>query len=79
MGRDYNVYGIGNALVDIQYQVDPGFLNEAEIDKGVMTLIEEDRHLKLIDTLGDQVLKRSSGGSAANTMIGVANLGGRSY
>ena len=79
MGRDYNVYGIGNALVDIQYQVDPGFLNEAEIDKGVMTLIEEDRHLKLIDRLGDQVLKRSSGGSAANTMIGVANLGGRSY
>jgi sugar/nucleoside kinase (ribokinase family) len=79
MGRNYNVYGIGNALVDIQYQVDPEFLKAAEIDKGVMTLVEEDRHLKLIDELGDQVLKRSSGGSAANTMIGVANLGGRAY
>ncbi len=79
MGRDYNVYGIGNALVDIQYQVDPDFFETAGIEKGVMTLIEEDRHMKLIEELGDKVLKRSSGGSAANTMISVANLGGQAY
>ena len=37
MDRVYNVYGIGNALVDIQYQVDPSFLDKMGIVKGVMT------------------------------------------
>ncbi len=79
MGRAYNVYGIGNALVDIQYRVTSDFLAAAGIEKGVMTLIGEDRHHELLERLGDDVLKRSSGGSAANTMIGVANLGGSAY
>ena len=79
MARAFNVYGIGNALVDIQYRVTPGFLNGAGIEKGVMTLIEEDRHHELLRRLGDDVLKRSSGGSAANTMIAAANLGGKAY
>ena len=79
MGRAFSVYGIGNALVDIQYRVTPDFLAEAGIEKGVMTLIGEDRHHELLERLGDDVLKRSSGGSAANTMIGVANLGGKAY
>lgn len=79
MARAFDVYGIGNALVDIQYRVAPGFLATAGIDKGVMTLIEEDRHHELLGSLGDDVLKRSSGGSAANTMIAVANLGGKAY
>ncbi|MDA0748923.1 MAG: adenosine kinase, partial [bacterium] len=79
MARKYNVYGIGNALVDIQYQVDPGFIKEAGIEKGVMTLIDEDRHQALIERLGSVAFQRSSGGSAANTMIGVANMGGKAY
>ena len=79
MGRAFSVYGIGNALVDIQFRVTPDFLETAGIEKGVMTLIGEDRHHELLERLGDDVLKRSSGGSAANTMIGVANLGGKAY
>lgn len=75
----YDVYGLGNALVDIQYQVDPSFFEEMDIDKGVMTLIEEDRQQALIRALGGKEMARSSGGSAANTMIALANCGGRGY
>lgn len=79
MGRTFSVYGIGNALVDIQYRVTPDFLTRARIEKGVMTLIDEDRHHELLEKLGAGVLKRSSGGSAANTMIAVASLGGKAH
>ena len=79
MSRTYDVYGIGNALVDIQYQVDPAFLEDKDIVKGVMTLIEEDRQKDLIVSLTDNALERSSGGSAANTMISVASCGGKAY
>lgn len=75
----FDVYGLGNALVDIQYQVDTSFFAEMNIDKGVMTLIEEDRQSQLIGSLGGQELARSSGGSAANTMISVVNCGGTGY
>lgn len=75
----FDVYGLGNALVDIQYQVVPDFFGEMGIDKGVMTLIEEDRQLALIGSLGDKEMARSSGGSAANTMISVANCGGTGF
>lgn len=75
----YDVYGLGNALVDIQYQVDVAFFEEMEIDKGVMTLIEEDRQQALIGALGGKEMARSSGGSAANTMIALANCGGNGY
>jgi sugar/nucleoside kinase (ribokinase family) len=76
MSRTYNVYGIGNALVDIQYRVEPAFLEQAGIAKGLMTLIDEGRHNDLMAQLKDQPGGRASGGSAANTVIGVANLGG---
>jgi sugar/nucleoside kinase (ribokinase family) len=75
----FDVYGLGNALVDIQYQIDPSFLEGMGIDKGVMTLIEEDRQLQLIGNLGGKEMARSSGGSAANTMISVVNCGGTGY
>ena len=76
MPRTYNVYGIGNALVDIQYRVEPEFLTAHGIEKGLMTLIDEDRHNELLGVLQGSPAGRSSGGSAANTMIAVANLGG---
>ena len=79
MSKKYDVYGLGNALVDIQYQVDPAFFEAMKIDKGVMTLIDEDRQKMLIEALGGKEMARSSGGSAANTMIGVVNCGGAGY
>ena len=77
--RQYDVYGLGNALVDIQFRVDPSFFEVMGIDKGVMTLIDGDRQQMLIDALGGKEMARSSGGSAANTMIALANCGGRGY
>ena len=76
MSSPCNVYGIGNALVDIQYKVELGFLEKMHIQKGVMTLVDEERQGELMESLRGVPAGRSSGGSAANTMIGVANLGG---
>ncbi len=79
MPGPYDVYGIGNALVDIQYRVNPEYLDRMQIEKGVMTLVEEERQKELMDSLQDVPSERASGGSAANTMIGLANFGGRGY
>ena len=71
----YHVVGIGNALVDVIAHADDAFLAEHELVKGSMTLVETDRAVHLYRALGSAV--EMSGGSAANTMCGVASLGGR--
>ncbi len=76
---DYDVYGVGNALVDIEFEVSEAQLAQLCVDKGLMTLIEEDRHLALLDGLSDHTGKRCSGGSAANTIIACAQLGGKTF
>lgn len=77
--KKHNVYGIGNALVDMEVEVEDSFLDQNDIDKGVMTLVEEERQHELIKKVSGLVHKRSCGGSAANTMIAVSHLGGRGY
>ena len=79
MARTYDVYGVGHALVDIQYQVAPEFLAEHQIEKGVMTLVDEARQLNLTAAIDGEPVASASGGSAANTLIGVARFGGRTY
>ncbi len=79
MGRKYNVYGLGNALVDMEFEVTPAQLQELGIDKGVMTLVEEERENELIAKLQAQKGKQSSGGSAANTMVALAQWGGTGF
>ncbi len=79
MARTYDVYGIGNALVDIQYRVDPAYVAQMGIEKGLMTLVDEERQQEIVDSLQDADSDRSSGGSAANTMIALASLGGKGY
>ena len=79
MSRKYNVYGVGNALVDVQYQVDEGYISRMNVGMGTMTLVDEDRQRELIGNVSTDPLERASGGSAANTMIGVANFGGSAY
>lgn len=80
---DYDVYGIGNALVDTEYEVDDAFLEHAKLPKGIMTLIEEEDRHRLIRLLEDEhehlAIKQAGGGSAANTMVIIAQLGGRSF
>ena len=75
----YHVYGVGNALVDIEYEVKPETLRELEVDKGLMTLIELERHHDLYEKLSGHEGHRCSGGSAANTIIGAAQLGASTF
>lgn len=74
-----DVYGIGHALVDLQYPVDPVFLKDQGIAKGVMTLVDEDRQVELQAALAASPANSASGGSAANTMISLARYGGHGH
>lgn len=71
----FDVVGIGNALVDVIATVDEHFLVDNELVKGSMTLVETDRAIELYAALETAV--EMSGGSAANTVVGVASCGGR--
>ncbi len=77
----YNVYGIGNALVDKEFEVTDAFLAEQGIEKGLMTLIDEERHVHLLAELKNtfSLKKRAGGGSAANTIVSVSQFGGKTF
>lgn len=75
----YNVYAIGNALVDIEYHVDESKLSEMNIEKGVMTLINEHQQNNLLNYLGENHEKMTCGGSAANSLIALAQMGGSAF
>lgn len=79
MAKKYDVYGIGNALVDMEFEVTADFLVKAGIEKGLMTLVDEFRQTEIITTLHGVQHKRTCGGSAANTMIGISQFGGKSF
>jgi sugar/nucleoside kinase (ribokinase family) len=72
----YNVFGVGNALVDIVTTCDDNFLKETKIKKGVMTLVDLSTQMSILEKLNSSNLNLRSGGSAANTLIGLANSGG---
>ncbi|MGA1262478.1 MAG: adenosine kinase [Prochlorothrix sp.] len=75
----YHVYGLGNALVDIELSVSPEVLQTAGIDKGVMTLLDEAQQQDILQKLQGHAPKKASGGSAANTLIAIGQLGGKGY
>lgn len=75
----YNVYALGNALVDIEFQLDPQQLEQLQIEKGVMTLIDETRHHELVSQLAPHEIQKACGGSSANTAIAVSQFGGSSF
>lgn len=75
----YDVYGLGNALVDTEYRIDDDFLAQHAIAKGHMTLVEEDRMEMLIEALTELEPERMSGGSAANTIIAAQGFGAATY
>ena len=70
----FDVVGIGNALVDVIAPAEDHFLERHALVKGAMTLIETERAVELYAALERAV--EMSGGSAANTVVGVASLGG---
>lgn len=78
----YDVYGLGNALVDMEFKVTDEFFKTNNVEKGLMTLVEEDRQSELLEALNaehSEQLKRQCGGSAANTMIAISQFGGKSF
>ena len=72
----YDVFAVGNALVDVQAQVPDSKLTEVDVEKGIMTLVDDQRQAEIIKSLGDVPLNRCAGGSAANSVVGVADFGG---
>ena len=72
----WDVVGIGNAIVDVLAQADDSFIAGQGMAKGAMNLIDADRAEALYKAIGPAV--EQSGGSAANTIAGLASLGGKS-
>lgn len=73
----YNVFGVGNALVDFQAKVSDETLIEIDFAKGIMTLVDEQTQQRVLARLEGADLNRCAGGSAANTIIGIAEFGGK--
>jgi sugar/nucleoside kinase (ribokinase family) len=71
----YDVLGIGNAIFDVLVQTDEGFLAAHGMAKGSMALIDENSATSIYRDMGPAT--EMSGGSAANTIVGIANLGAR--
>ena len=79
--KTYDVYGIGAALVDIEFKVDDDFLEKNQVDKGIMTLVDEEKQHQLIANLGShsELIKRSCGGSACNTIVAASGFGAKAF
>jgi len=71
----YDVLGIGNAIVDVIARAEDDFLQKQGMNKGTMALIDEARAQAIYSAMGPAV--EVSGGSAANTIVGLSSLGGR--
>jgi len=75
MNWQYSVFGIGNAIVDIISEVDEKVFSSLGLVKGSMNLIDQDQSTLLLESISKDHI-RSPGGSAANSMAGIASLGG---
>lgn len=73
MTKRYQVVGIGNAIVDVLSQTEDTFLGHMGIEKGIMQLVEKDRAETLYGAMKDRT--EAPGGSVANTLAGLGNLG----
>lgn len=77
----FDVYGVGNALVDKEFEVDESFFQDHDIEKGLMTLVGQKEQQKLLDVLIEKygIKKRAGGGSAANTLYALSQFGGNAF
>ena len=77
----FDIYGIGNALVDTEIEITDADLSRFDIEKGVMTLVDQERQHQLMDHLSDHLVysRRASGGSAANTLIAASYFGASTF
>lgn len=77
----YDIYGLGAALVDTEIEVNDEDLARFGIEKGLMTLVDEQRQSELLKLLANHLIaaRRASGGSAANSMIAAQYLGAKTF
>jgi sugar/nucleoside kinase (ribokinase family) len=74
---ELDVVGVGNALVDVLSHESDEFVRRLGLGKGTMHLVDEDRAREVYAAMGPGI--EISGGSAANTIVGVASFGGRAH
>lgn len=80
MEKLYDICGFGNALVDIEIDLTDDDLKKLQIEKGMMTLIDEERLNTLLTHFPKSALhKKACGGSAANTIIGATQFGAKTF
>ena len=77
--KTYDLYAIGNALVDAEYEVTDDQLQAMAVEKRHMTLIDAQRKSYLLDAVAGMPARRTGGGSAGNTVVALAQLGGRAF
>jgi sugar/nucleoside kinase (ribokinase family) len=79
--KKYHVYGIGNALVDKEFEVADDFFAHENIQKGVMTLVDGESQNVLLERLAQRfkLKKMAGGGSAANTVYAISQFGGNTF
>jgi len=79
MSKKYDVCAIGNALVDYEIEVNDAFLKENNVEKGLMTLVDESRQSELLSKSKEGIKNKQGGGSAANSIVGFGQFGGKPY
>ena len=79
--KKYDVYGVGNALVDTEFEVPDNFFEEQNIQKGCTTLVTKEQHRHLMNILKEkyEIKKQSGGGSACNTIYALTHFGGKAF
>jgi len=79
MTTHHDLYAIGNALVDSEYEVSDQWLQDTGVAKRHMTLIDAQRRTELLRHVQGVHVRRTGGGSAGNTVVALAQLGGRAF
>jgi sugar/nucleoside kinase (ribokinase family) len=75
----YDAYCIGNSIVDIVTEVEYDFFTKNEVEKGVMTLVDESRQLQLMKAIDMNKSKMTGGGSGGNTVVALSQFGGKGF
>ncbi len=75
--RGLHVYGMGNAIMDLQVEISDEKFASLELEKGSMNLVDMEQQARLFEGFQGEPVNTASGGSAANTIIALSQLGGK--
>lgn len=75
----YDVFGVGNAIVDIVTEVGYDFFQQNNVEKGLMTLVDDKRQEELMRAIDMKKSKMTGGGSAGNTIVALNQFGGKGF